>query len=47
MEFSLKSDSEFTFPIQFQRTLEQDLKKLEPYVAEAILKIKKIIKNNI
>ncbi|MFX1592012.1 MAG: hypothetical protein ACFFB6_09345 [Promethearchaeota archaeon] len=29
MEFSLKSDAEFTFPTQFQRKLGQNLKRLE------------------
>ncbi|MFX1457683.1 MAG: hypothetical protein ACFFDB_20135, partial [Promethearchaeota archaeon] len=32
MEFSLKSDAEFTFSFQFHRKLEQNLKRLKlPY----------------
>ncbi len=42
-EFSLKSDDEFTFPTQLQGKLRQNLKKLELYNAERILKINKII----
>ena len=32
-KFSLKSDSEFTFPSKFHRKLGQNLKRLEPCVS--------------